>query len=72
MAGASERKRLTAQRELLSQLCRRISPDVEPDQMAHTSEREQEAGDRGIKTRSWRATRTRARHRPALSKVMIA
>lgn len=43
-------QRLAAQRELLSRLCTRISTDVEPDQMARTSETKREAGDRGIKT----------------------
>lgn len=50
MAGASERKESLHKGRCCPGFVGRISTDVEPDQMACTSETEGEAGDRGIKT----------------------
>lgn len=72
MAGASERKKSLHKEHCCPGFVDRISTDVQPDQMACTSETEGEAGDRGIKTQSWRGTRTRARHRPTLSYASTA
>lgn len=49
-AGASARKESLHKACCCQGFVGRISTDVEPDQMACTSETEGEAGDRGIKT----------------------
>lgn len=50
MAGASEPKESPHKERRCPGFVDRISTDVEPDQMACTSETEGEAGHRGIKT----------------------